>query len=346
MSPSSSHELPPLLASAGQALESVKTLRITDADTDETFDIYLFPNSEPSALAMSVCGRAGISSMSGFYLTSNADPNGACVPLSCTLMENMSLILHRSKVERHRSNATTASASAMSTTHEQPNTAASPLAMDRPLTPSATSFGMSEPLLSHMNPVISGSSPDSSAPPPIRRSGTTHVAQQIEGLERLSRLTTDLANERTLLAWIRTCLASIRTLFAYLALSASTAAWEASITCAQSSRTLPPNQNAALSSVTSSPVLACVRSLPGIPQPHPSTLARLFQHRRDGHGDFCHRLRSPGCVAVFQDQEDPRPEGTACKLWTNLHSTAGRASHAASRGNRDRCLRRAMAAPS
>ena len=60
-----------------------------------------------------------------------------------------------------------------------------------------------------------------------------HSANQLEGLERLSRLTTDLANERTLLAWVRTCLAAIRTTFAYLTLTADSAGWKASITATE-----------------------------------------------------------------------------------------------------------------
>ena len=39
----------------------------------------------------------------------------------------------------------------------------------------------------------------------------------VRGMARLSRLATDLANERTLLAWIRTILAGVRTAFATLA---------------------------------------------------------------------------------------------------------------------------------
>jgi uncharacterized membrane protein YidH (DUF202 family) len=41
----------------------------------------------------------------------------------------------------------------------------------------------------------------------------------VDALTRLSRLTTDLANERTYLAWIRTALASARTVVSFLALS-------------------------------------------------------------------------------------------------------------------------------
>ena len=42
-------------------------------------------------------------------------------------------------------------------------------------------------------------------------------------------MSTDLANERTLLAWVRTAMAAIRTLFAYLSVSGTTPAWHASV---------------------------------------------------------------------------------------------------------------------
>ena len=55
----------------------------------------------------------------------------------------------------------------------------------------------------------------------------------LEGMERFNRLSTDLANERTLLAWIRTSLAAIRTLFTYLGLSAISDYWRHTITATE-----------------------------------------------------------------------------------------------------------------
>lgn len=52
-------------------------------------------------------------------------------------------------------------------------------------------------------------------------------------VDRFSRLSTELANERTLLAWVRTGLAAIRTTFTYYDLSADLAIWRGSIIFSQ-----------------------------------------------------------------------------------------------------------------
>lgn len=56
-----------------------------------------------------------------------------------------------------------------------------------------------------------------------------HLNCAVDAVERFSRLSTDLANERTLLAWIRTCLAAIRTAFTYLSLTWATRSWRWSV---------------------------------------------------------------------------------------------------------------------
>lgn len=47
----------------------------------------------------------------------------------------------------------------------------------------------------------------------------------VTALERFNRLSSDLANERTLLAWIRTCLAAVRTGVSFLGLAAISDWW-------------------------------------------------------------------------------------------------------------------------
>eukprot|EP00927_Polykrikos_kofoidii_P054872 TRINITY_DN49224_c0_g1_i1.p1 TRINITY_DN49224_c0_g1~~TRINITY_DN49224_c0_g1_i1.p1 ORF type:complete len:323 (-),score=36.00 TRINITY_DN49224_c0_g1_i1:67-1035(-) len=49
---------------------------------------------------------------------------------------------------------------------------------------------------------------------------TNQMEQAAETIDRFSRLSTDLSNERTLLAWIRTAMAATRTSIAFLALTA------------------------------------------------------------------------------------------------------------------------------
>lgn len=201
---------------------NTKTLRITDADTLETFDVLLFPETEPAALALAVSARTGVESATGFFLTAKSDPKSAVVPLSCSLADGASLVLHRIRPRQQRQQQPPQPAAV---SHSDVRESAA-LA-----TSTSTSSALSEPLLSR---AASINGPPAAAPggtpPPLRRGTTNMVSNQLEGLERLSRLTTDLANERTLLAWMRTCLAAIRTLFSYLALSATTAAWQMSIT--------------------------------------------------------------------------------------------------------------------
>jgi len=51
------------------------------------------------------------------------------------------------------------------------------------------------------------------------------IAESARTIDRFSRLTSELANERTLLAWIRTGLAAIRTVFPFYALIDATSSW-------------------------------------------------------------------------------------------------------------------------
>ena len=216
------------MAASGIELDEndTKTIRITDADTLETFELLLLPDTEPAALALAVSARAGIESTTGFFLTAKSDPKGAVTPLSCKLGDGTSLVLHRVRrnivQQRQQQPATLAAAAAA---------VASDVRQSAVLTTSTSgSSALSEPLLARAASINGPPPAATDSPPPLQRGATSMVSNQLEGLERLSRLTTDLANERTLLAWMRTCLAGIRTLFSYLAIGATTAAWQMSIT--------------------------------------------------------------------------------------------------------------------
>mmetsp|Transcript_42514 Transcript_42514/g.92388 ORF Transcript_42514/g.92388 Transcript_42514/m.92388 type:complete len:292 (-) Transcript_42514:11-886(-) len=62
---------------------------------------------------------------------------------------------------------------------------------------------------------------------------TQQTDQLVTAMERFNRLATDLANERTLLAWLRTAMAGIRTIFVFYAMDGVNKFWETSITASE-----------------------------------------------------------------------------------------------------------------
>ena len=187
-----------------------RTLRITVADSLEKFEIAIHDGVEPAALHYSVQARASLP-QAGFFLTASSDRAGAIVPLSSALPDGISLVLHRATPSNDASyHQHPPSPPSQSQPQPQPVAAAATSA-------SATSGTM---LLTPLLISDSATSAPAAAPPPAaadsRLAGGAHrripsfggsiaAAQtnQLEGLERLSRLTTDLANERTLLAYAR-----------------------------------------------------------------------------------------------------------------------------------------------
>ena len=204
----------------------LRSLHISDHDTCATFDVALFDGVEPAALTHAVAARAGIDARE-FFLTATADRAGAIVPLSSALPNGMRLVLHRS-CPAGRSDGVS------SPPPSPPDASAMPGCQE-------TNGSTTAPLLSGSGPSgfpINAPPPASGGAPPARSrlagitggfSHTRTMENQLEGIERLNRLTTDLANERTLLAWTRTCLAAIRTLFTYLAIDATSIEWKNSV---------------------------------------------------------------------------------------------------------------------
>merc|ERR1712151_768553 len=70
---------------------------------------------------------------------------------------------------------------------------------------------------------------DDEQPGLVRKLSARDIVEEelevVTALERFNRLSTDLANERTLLAWVRTCLAAVRTGVSYLGLAAISDWW-------------------------------------------------------------------------------------------------------------------------
>lgn len=216
-----------------------QTLHITVCDSLAAFDVAVFDGLEPSALRAAVAARACVPE-GGFYLTASTDRTATVVPLSAAL-GGVSLVLHRAPPASH------AEAARRSPKEDD---AAESLLSDRSDSPGQPSRAKSTPALtrasSSIDPLRTPLLGNESATPAggaasdrwrvVRQAGLfggRRVENQLEGLERLSRLTTDLANERTLLAWVRTCLAAIRTLFTYIGLTAAAGAWHAGLTATE-----------------------------------------------------------------------------------------------------------------
>lgn len=167
----------------------MRTLHVTAAASGKRFDVALVGGAD--ALTQAVAARSGVAK---FYLTAQRSPDSMLVPLTAELPDGSQLTLHAVSEPSEPAPAARARAAAP----------AAP-ALTRAVTTSSALISTAE----------------------LQRQGA--YDKVLTGLERLNRLSTDLANERTLLAWIRTCLAAIRTVFTYLAITAATDAWRASV---------------------------------------------------------------------------------------------------------------------
>lgn len=168
-------------------------------DADKSFQVALIEGSEPSALLQGVASRASsllppqqapIKAPSEFFFTVGGRDD-AVVPLSASLPDKMDLYLYLvdDKIQKTSSNENT------SADIDEDNTAK----------PSVFRKALEKLLL------IEPSQKHQSRHPHL------HSEQdKLVSIYHFNRLGTDLANERTMLAWIRTMLAAVRTVFSYL----------------------------------------------------------------------------------------------------------------------------------
>ena len=178
------------------------------AAADRSIDIALFDGAEPASLANAVAARLGCDA-NGFFLTAGQSPSSPVVPLSSALPDGMQLTLHY----RGAPPPSPAAASINSTVP------AASCSLVTPYDEVAGRLGGEQPARRGMLRRLLTSEQK-------RASEAQSTEAVLDGLQRLTRLNSDLANERTLLAWIRTDLAAIRTLWGYMTIGSAVAFWD------------------------------------------------------------------------------------------------------------------------
>jgi hypothetical protein len=180
----------------------MKTVTIHLDNDNKSFQLALVEGAESSALLQGVASKASsllsspIKVPSDFFLTLGGRDD-AVVPLSTSLPDKMDLHLYL--VNETSSQSTTTSSE--HTASPDDNTAA-----DNTTKPSAWRDALERLFLIEPSP---------------HNDHIHHILHKSQhdtftSIYHFNRLGTDLANERTMLAWIRTMLAAVRTVFAYL----------------------------------------------------------------------------------------------------------------------------------
>lgn len=242
------------------AKAAFKTLRVRVAADDATFELALYEGACASSLLQAACARAGALTPASVYLTASQDGSGPVVPLTASLPDGLELTLHTLPQPRH---SRMTDGEKMGHARFSFNQGIRGQASNR--TPRMTLVGdLESPKSAQAEPRQRAGgavrSPRHSSTLGVRllprhrsRSRNTNgeptngdlqdpntVSMNTEdmevaadhfvtAMERFSRLSTDLANERTLLAWVRTCLAAIRTVFTFYAMTGVTRFWEMSV---------------------------------------------------------------------------------------------------------------------
>lgn len=216
------------------------------AHDSERCTLLLFEGQDSAALNCSLNARFGLEG-APFYLTlAGTGPDSAIVPLTAALPAGTSLVLHVREVQERRrsSRASSGGDSTQAFRLRVPSGRAGSL--DPPdadllserakplLEPSSSSLhngafsvdmdrpdgerlpherGECQSLETQMTQLSAASRHHQQA-----AAAAVSIVEAVQDVDRMQRLTLDLANERTLLAWTRTSLAAMRTVFPFLAM--------------------------------------------------------------------------------------------------------------------------------
>eukprot|EP00434_Breviolum_minutum_P001262 symbB.v1.2.001107.t1/scaffold59.1/size365495/11 len=210
------------------------TMRL--AGDERSFQVLVYDGCCADALQKAVAARVAAPA-DAIYCTFTPEANGPVLPLSPALVSQVS-------------------DSQVLTIHISRPSLLPPVVEPPQATSTSSHLRQSEDALSSTSPMDAVSSPTMQPLRKINSAGvlqnagnsyasylrmsrvrwetfTQQTDQLVTAMERFNRLATDLANERTLLAWLRTAMAGIRTIFVFYAMDGVNKFWETSITASE-----------------------------------------------------------------------------------------------------------------
>mmetsp|Transcript_60033 Transcript_60033/g.131530 ORF Transcript_60033/g.131530 Transcript_60033/m.131530 type:complete len:291 (+) Transcript_60033:103-975(+) len=222
------------MAAASMHLPTWVQKEVTVVHGTSSCKLMLFEGGDSAALNYAVNARLGLRG-AAFYLTVPND-DVAVVPLCTALPSGLTLHLHLCETS-HSATSRGAIAAAVPSQHSQVDM--------RGRSGAAHAFDISSHSHGTGGAVASTGPKHPANPNPAEfeverdsfvvgfRQGQEEAAGPLgaaaKSIDRFSRLSTDLANERTLLAWLRTVMAAIRTAFSYIGLEALGPLWESTL---------------------------------------------------------------------------------------------------------------------
>eukprot|EP00439_Symbiodinium_sp_Y106_P060636 s2102_g9.t1 len=196
---------------------SFHLLRLRSSDGQQVFQLALYEGVDSASLHRTVAARVGAPE-DAIFCTSTPEATGPVVPLSAALLhaglpEDFFLTVH---------------------VYEKPNNSFPGNSFQSDEPPKAAG---APPEGRSLEVVQSANSASYTSLLRMSRVRWENFAQQtdeiVTAMERFNRLSTDLANERTLLAWIRTAMAGIRTIFVFYAIEGVSRFWEAGVSISE-----------------------------------------------------------------------------------------------------------------